>query len=162
MNTVLRISMLLLSLISLFGCQATMIPVHNLYNQHVPGNLSQDSIQNAIKSGANSAGWQVSDVTDNQMLATYNIRSHTVIVSIGYAADGYSILYKNSNHMKVKCGTRPNMSANPNVTSGLDACPGGTTPTYIHVNYKEWIEQLNAKISAALKSACYTDNQCRG
>ncbi len=156
----LRVCMLVIVLLSLAACQSAMIPMPNLYNQPINSKLSQDETREAIKSGAISAGWLVDNVSDGRMIATYRIRAHTAIVSIGYSADSYGIFYKNSMHMKVKCGTRP-ASGRPSVTTGQTACPGGTVPTYIHENYEVWINGHNSTIQAALQSACYTNKKCR-
>ena len=159
MSMPLRVCMLVIVLLSLVGCQSAMIPMHNLYNEPINSKLSQDEIREAIKSGAISAGWLVENVSDGQMIATYRIRTHTTTVSVGYSADRYGIYYKNSIHMKVKCGTRP-VAGTPTVTIGQTACPGGTVPTYIHQNYKDWINGLNSSIQAALQSACFTNKEC--
>jgi len=161
MSTYLRKWLLATVVLVLAGCQARMIPMHNLYNQHVNGELGQAAIGEAIKSGAVSAGWRIDAASESNMFATYNIRAHTVVVNIGYSADRYSILYRGSSHMKVKCGTRPDSGMKPKVTSSASACPGDTVPTQIHENYKDWIEQLNRSISAALQSACFADERCR-
>jgi hypothetical protein len=152
--------MLVIVLLSLAACQSAMIPMPNLYNQPINSKLSDDESREAIKSGTISAGWGVDNVSDGQMIATYRIREHTVIVSIGYSGDRYGIFYKNSMHMKVKCGTRPAYGG-PSVTTGQPACPGGTVPTHIHENYEDWINGLNSSIQAALQSACYTNKKCR-
>jgi hypothetical protein len=161
MKTLLCLWMLAVVSLSLVGCQTPMIPMHNLYGQNISGGLSQDEIQGAIRSGAMSAGWRIGEKSDGQMFATYGIRTHVVTVSIGYSDESYGIYYQNSHNMKVRCGTRPSTSTKPDITAVQNACPGGTTPTYIHRNYKEWIEGLNRSISAALRSACFADKRCR-
>lgn len=159
MSISLRVCMLVIVLLSLAGCQSAIIPMHNLYDEPINSKLSQDETREAIKSGAISAGWLVENVSDGQMTATYRIRAHAVIVSIDYSADRYGIFYKYSINMKVKCGTRPAAEA-PTVTTSQTDCPGGTVPTYIHENYKDWVNGLNSSIQAALQSACFTNKEC--
>lgn len=153
MTAHLRICLLIIAPMLLVGCQATMVPIHNLYNQPIPGNLDRQEIAEAITQGATSAGWTAEATIENSILAMYNIRAHTVVVNIGFSNTRYSILYKSSNHMKVRCGTRPDISKKPEVTVGGEVCTGDTVPTHIHENYKAWIEKLDKSISAALQSA---------
>ena len=149
MNTSSRVWVLAIVFLSLVGCQSGIISMPSIYGQFINSELSQDQNRKAIKIGAISAGWRVDEVSDTQMLATYQIRGHTVVVSIDYSADEYSIQYKSSINMKVKCGavydaTKPTM-----VTKGQSPCPGGAPPTFIHQAYKGWIDQLNRAIQAA-------------
>ena len=155
-----RIQILTVLSLWLVGCQSALISMPNIYNQSINSNLSRDKSREAIEFGAISAGWAVDNVSDGQVIATYRIRSHSAIVSIGYSSDGYGIFYKNSYNMKVKCGTRP-ASGSHTISSGQSGCPDGTVPTHIHHNYKLWVDRLNNSIQAALQSACYSDAACR-
>jgi hypothetical protein len=152
MNTSLRVGVLTIVLLSLVGCQSKMTPVTNFYDQHINSELSRDQIQKAIRVGAVTAGWSVDEVSDSQMLATYRIRSHIVVVSIDYPADDYSIQYKSSVNMKVRCGEVHDLSEPEKVTTGRSPCPGGAPPTFIHRNYKAWIDELHRAIEAALQA----------
>ena len=97
------------------------------------------------------AGWQIDEVSDSQMLATYKVRGHTVVVSIDYSADDYSIRYKSSIQMKVKCGVRYDATEPTRLTTGRSPCPGGAPPTFIHQAYKDWLAGLSRSIQATLK-----------
>lgn len=152
MNTSLRVGVLAIVFLSLVGCQSKMTPVTNLYDQHINSQLSRDEIRKAIRVGAGTAGWSVDEVSDSQMLATYRIRSHVVVVSIDYPADDYSIQYKSSVYMKVRCGEVYDLSEPEKVTTGRSPCPGSAPPTFIHRNYKVWIDELNRSIEAALQA----------
>ncbi len=149
MNTSLRVWVLAIVLLSLVGCQSGMTSIPIIHEQHINSELSQDQNRKAIKVGAITAGWRVDEVSDSQMLATYQIRRHTVVVSIDYSADDYSIQYKSSIHMKVRCGAVYDATEPAKVTTGQSPCPGGAPPTYIHSNYKVWIDGLNRAIQAA-------------
>ncbi len=149
MNTSLRVWVLAIVLLSLVGCQSGMIPIASIHGQNINSELSQDQNRKAIKIGAITAGWRVDEVSDTQMLATYQIRGHTVVVSIDYSADDYSIQYKSSIQMKVKCGAVYDARKPTMVTNGASPCPGGAPPTYIHQAYKGWIDGLNSAIQAA-------------
>ena len=91
MNTSKRAWVLAIVFLSLVGCQSGMISMPSIYGQNINSELSQDQNRKAIKIGAITAGWRVDEVSDTQMLATYQIRGHTVVVSIDYSADDYSI-----------------------------------------------------------------------
>ena len=149
MNTSLRVWVLAIVLLSLVGCQSGMIPITSFHDQHINSELSQDQFRKAIKVGAITAGWRVDEVSDSQMLVTYQIRVHTVVVSIDYSADDYSIQYKNSIQMKVRCGAVYDATEPAMVTTGQSPCPGGAPPTFIHQAYKGWIDELNRAIQAA-------------
>lgn len=144
----------------LAGCQSAMVPMPNVYGMPINANLSLERSREAIKLGALSAGWTVDDVSDDTIIATYKIRAHTVIVNIGYSPRSYGIFYKNSYNMKIQCGTRP-ATKKSTISVGQTGCPDGTVPTYIHENYKLWVDQLNDSIQAALQAACYADRACR-
>jgi len=146
--------------LGLAGCQAAMISMPNIYNEPIDSDLAPSKSRAAIESGVVSAGWVVDDTSEGQVTASYRVRSHTAIVTIGYSSDRYGIFYKNSYNMKVKCGTRP-AAGSPTISSGQSGCPDGTVPTHIHENYKKWVNRLNSSIQAALKSACYSDSACR-
>ncbi len=114
--------------------------------------MSQDQNRKAIKIGAISAGWRVDEVSDTQMLATSLVRGHTVVVSIDYSADDYSLQYMSSVYMKVRCGEVYDSAETAKVTKGGSPCPGGAPPTFIHPKYQEWVDELNRGIQAALQA----------
>ena len=152
MNTSLRVWVLAIVLLSLVGCQSGMVRILNIHDQYINSELSQDEVRKAIKVGAISAGWRVDEVSDSQMLATYKIRKHTVVVSIDYSADDYSIQYKSSIQMKVRCGAVYDATEPAKVTTGQSPCPGGAPPTYIHQAYKGWVDGLSRSIEATLQA----------
>ena len=130
-----------------------MIPLYNLDAQPVTSDLSQQQVKAAINSGAAEAGWSAQDAGPGTILATYTIRVHTVVVDIQYTDNDYSIEYDSSENMKVYCSDKEK-SEEPKITSpDSDACANGALPAYIHGNYRNWIDELNSAIVAALSSA---------
>ena len=148
MNMSLRVCVLAIVLLSLVGCQSGTIPMPSIHDQLSSNELSLEQIRKTIKVGAITAGWRVDEISDNRMFATYQIRAHTVVVSIDYSADGYSIRYQSSIQMKVRCGGYDPMKPGK-VSTGGSPCPGGAPPTYIHQNYKVWVDELNRSIQVA-------------
>jgi hypothetical protein len=130
-----------------------MIPMYKLYGQPVHNDLTEEQVGEAIKVGAAAVGWRAQDVRSGYMLATYNIRGHTVVVSIDYTSESYSIDYYNSVEMKVYCRGQRKRNKPPIVTTGQNTCPSGQMPTHIHGNYKDWVDGLNAGITNALNAA---------
>ncbi len=144
--------MLGLTILMLVGCQSAMISMPGVHDRKIKAELDQDQVRQAIKVGAKTAGWQVDEVSNNQMFATYRIREHTVVVSIDYSPDEYSIQYQSSIYMKVKCGVRYDATEPTKVTTGPSPCPGGATPTFIHQNYSDWLTALKTSINSTLKA----------
>lgn len=132
------------------GC-TTFAPIHNVSNQPVGRNLSEDQVKKGIALGAGIAGWRVQDVNPGHIMATYNIRVHTVIVDIRYDANSYSISYKDSREMKAYCSKEDKAKNQGLIVTGRASCPGGD-PAYIHGNYNDWVRSLDNAIAAALST----------
>ena len=152
MNNLFPVSTLAIATLLLVGCQSAMTSMPSVHDRRIKDELTQDEVRKAIKVGATTAGWQVGEESDSQMLATYRIRGHTVVVVIDYSPDNYSIKYKSSINMKVKCGVRNDAAEPTKVTTGQSPCPGGAPPTFIHQNYKDWLAGLNDSIKATLRA----------
>lgn len=91
--------------------------------------LSIDEVKNAITVGAGAGKrvWTVSNLDGNRLLATYNVRTHSISVNISYTEKSYSIKYANSVNMKY--GT-------------VDGA------RVIHPFYNRWVDELMASIAA--------------
>jgi hypothetical protein len=127
--------------------------MYNVHDQPIPHGLTQDQVRKAINIGAGAAGWSTDDVSPGNIIATYKIRVHTVIVLISYTEQAYSIDYKKSYEMKVYCNEEDaEKKSSKKLTSGGGTCPGVDQPAYIHKNYKEWIDELNRGIRSALQN----------
>ena len=150
MITSLRILALSIISLSLVGCAGTMAPIVNFDDEPTHRELTLEQTTKGIKLGADTAGWIVGPISENQMRATKYARSHTVIVMIDYTADSYSINYDSSYHMKVKCEAQLDPKKSYMVTNGASPCPGGAPPTFIHKNYNAWVRNLNNAIKSAL------------
>jgi len=126
-----------------------MAPIDNFYDERAIREVSLEQMAKAVESGAINAGWKVESISDDQALAAYRFRNHTVIVTIDFSPDSYSIVYRNSFHMKVMCSGADSWSA-PTVTTGADPCPDGAAPRLIHKEYNEWVRKLNNSIQSAI------------
>ena len=154
MNRALRIPLLCVASFLLAGCTG-MIPVYNISYEPVGNGLTQEQVGHAIETGAAAVGWRTNVVSPGQILATYNIRSHTVMVDISYTDGYYSIDYSNSIEMKIKCPQDVRDPRKPARVSDGDPgiCGPGKLPSEIHGNYKGWIDTLNSAIKAATRQA---------
>jgi hypothetical protein len=82
----------------------TPAPIVNYDNIAVVTNnekpLNADQVKKAIVAGASAKGWTTEPQNDGSLLATLVVRNkHTVIVSIAYTSDAYSVTYKGSDNM---------------------------------------------------------------
>lgn len=150
-----KLQLFAISLVALFvmACVPKLIPIHNIHDQPIAVGLTQEQVKKAINLGANIAGWDTKDVSPGQIIATYRIRVHTVMVLISYTENAYSIDYNNSYAMKVHCSEEDKEAGRSSkITSGSGTCPDVTQPAYIHEEYQVWINELNRAISVALQS----------
>jgi hypothetical protein len=93
---------------------------------------SDEEVEGAIIRACERRKWIPSQRMDNEIVATLYNRQHTVVVSIAYSKDGYSIAYKDSVNM------------NYNARRHL-----------IHSAYLRWIEILNNDIQNQLRKNAY-------
>ena len=126
-----------------------MAPIADFHDVPTNRELTLNQIATAIRTGAEDAGWRSERISDSQMLASYRLRNHTVIVTIDYSSDDYSIVYRNSFYMKVVC-PKHHPTALPTVTTGDDPCPDGAAPRLIHRRYNDWVQKLNNSIRIAI------------
>ena len=134
----------------LAGCSGQMVSLYETeYSHPVEYDLSKERIREAIFEGSKTAGWVAEDENSSRILATYQIRIHTVNVSIYYSETYYRTLFRSSIAMKMYCSEREKQN-NRHIVSGIRYCPGDRPPTYINANYKLWIDELVAAIDAAL------------
>ena len=142
-----------LLVICVMACSPALVRMYNVQDETIPSGLTLDQVKKAINIGAAAAGWSTEDLSLGSMEATYNIRVHTVIVTISYTERAYSIDYKKSYEMKVYCTDEDKeQKRSIKVTDGGGACPGVKQPAYIHPKYQEWIEALNRGIHGALEN----------
>jgi hypothetical protein len=141
------------AILALFAvaCTPNYIKMYNVHEQPIPHELTEDQVRRAINIGAGTAGWHTEELTPGSMVATYNIRAHTVKVLISYTEQAYNIDYKTSYEMKVFCTEEDKEEQRKRkITTGGGTCPD--QPAYIHENYKVWVDELNRGISSALQN----------
>lgn len=81
------------------------VPIINHDNIPVATNsgkvLQLDQVKQAIQTAAGAKAWTIAFQADGKLLATLNVRNkHTIVVEIAYAADKYSLQYRDSTNMK--------------------------------------------------------------
>jgi len=81
------------------------VPIVNYENVSVPS--SEDKVptaaevKRAILAAAEAKGWLIAPQPDGKLLATFKVQNkHAIVVEISYAADQYSLTYKESVNMK--------------------------------------------------------------
>jgi hypothetical protein len=93
------------AILSLNAAAREVVPVVNHEGIAVVTNntkaLSAEQVKQAIQVACLAKGWTVSPESDGKLLATLSVRNkHTIAVQIGYSADKFSLIYKNSSNMK--------------------------------------------------------------
>lgn len=95
--------------------------------------LAAEQVKQAILAAVGVKGWSAVQQADGKLLATLHVRGkHTVVVEITYAADKYSLIYKDSVNMK--SGSRDGQ-------------------TVIHPFYNKWVQELLDAIRLELLKA---------
>lgn len=130
-------SLLALGLIvGITGCGGTIIK--NVPAQPVAQHLSQDSVFTAIDRAGMKRGWDMQNVSNGLVEATYARRGFTVTISIHYNTHSYSIDYKSSKGLGYKEQTQT-----------------------IHKNYNSWIASLKKQINKELGRVSMSGSQQR-
>ncbi|MDR1489359.1 MAG: hypothetical protein LBS65_02575 [Desulfovibrio sp.] len=108
-----------------FGASAcvTTRPIETISNVPVGNNLSKEAVARAITQGGAAQGWSMVRLNDNTIEGTLLQRQHTVVVTIPFTANSYSIIYKSSGNMKADPGTGE-----------------------IHRSYNRWVRNLQKAI----------------
>jgi hypothetical protein len=130
-----------------------MVALQDVQETHVINKpLTKEQVKDSILEGAKFSNWRVKDLNSSTLLATFNIRTHTVNVQIDYSESGYSLYYKSSNEMKMYCTRDDYVKKKGVIVSGNQDCPGGKPPYAIHGAYKTWVDDLNHDIQTSLES----------
>lgn len=126
------VQLLLAAAIGLGAVQAharAPVPVVNHENvvvQPASGQAAtREQVRKAIMAAAEATGrkWVISEPTPGRMLATYQVRTHTVVTEISYSATQFSVKYSDSVNMKYS--------------------PGGDTGTgMVHPFYNQWVQDF--------------------
>ena len=117
---------LLVLLVAAHSAHAAYEEILNIQAAPIPSGLTPQQVEVAITNGGAQRGWVVERVAPGHVLATLNIRRHTVWADIRYGPSSYSITYKDSANIKFRKGK-------------------------IHGAYNKWIRNLNADIQQALQ-----------
>jgi hypothetical protein len=139
----IRLARLLLAAVLAFGAMQaqarTPVPVVNYENvvlQRANGApLSAADIKRAIQVAADATGrkWIISESAPGVLLATYQVRTHSVTTEIRYGATGFSVFYRDSSNMKYGSG------------------PGGVG--VIHPFYNQWVQEFVSAIRIEAQKA---------
>lgn len=109
--TILRI--VLLCLLAGMGLKAqaqrTLVPIVSFHDIPVTvatqARLTNDDVKNAFLAAGEEAKWQIVPTGDGVLEATYvKQNKHTIMVTIRYDAQKYSVLFKGSDNMKQRIG----------------------------------------------------------
>ena len=104
--------LVLLSLFTLFAAQAhaqrVPVPVVDFVNVPVPATdkaVTAEQVRVAFMRAAVAQRWDVTPVSEGVLEARFiKDNKHTVVTTIQYSAQGYSVLYKSSDNMKFDAG----------------------------------------------------------
>jgi hypothetical protein len=151
MKNTVRLLIVFFGVVFIAGCPRPMVELQAVNENHtIDKPLTKEQMKASIIEGAKYAGWRVQDLDSGTMLATYQIRSHTVNVQIKYTESSYSLYYKSSNEMKMHCTKSASDKRKDPFVSGIRNCPGDMPPYSIHEAYKTWIDALNDDIQTSL------------
>ncbi len=141
------------------GCTSSMVQLSQTYGAHfLDASFTEDQVIEAIMEGARTAGWLAKDQGAGNVLATYQVRVHTVTVQIKYTDStkytdsSYVIHYKSSSGMKMFCTESDKNYRKDLRVTGQESCGGSRDPKYIHGNYKKWVDSLSMSIQNSLAS----------
>ena len=147
-------SLLIIS-VAILVTSCTSVPMIAVYQTNYPHRIqdgvSEERVKESIIEGAKYAGWETRYQASNNILATYKIRVHTVVVSISYTIESYSVTYQSSTSMKMACTQWENNNKKYRI-SGERNCPDNLPPVSIHGNYKVCVDSLVASINRSLET----------
>lgn len=138
MKTIQLVLAAVLSLGAVHAVARSPVPVVNhdmVAVQSASGKaLSAGQVKQAIVAAAGATGrkWTVSEVAPGHLVATYMVRTHTVVTDIKYSGSSFSIAYKDSVNMKFSA----------------DGAGGN-----IHPFYNQWVSELVQAIRMELGKA---------
>lgn len=130
------IHLLLAAVLSFGALQAharTPVPIINHPNIAVERQASPAEVRKAIMAAAVATGrkWTVSEPRPGVLVATYSVRTHTIVTEITYSGRNFSVAYKDSVNMKYGPG---------------DGAGAGV----IHPFYNQWVQEFIQAIRVEL------------
>jgi len=125
------------TILSLNAVARETVPIINYDNLAVATSsgkaLHAAQVRQAIQAAAGAKGWSIAQQAGDKLLATLDVRGkHMIMVEIDYAADKYSLHYKDSSNMKY--GERNGQPV-------------------IHPYYNKWVRELKDAIRLELLKA---------
>jgi hypothetical protein len=132
--------------------QRTPVPIVNHPNVAVVTSsgkpIQAEQVKQAIQEAARVKGWTLAYEPGDKILATLVVRNkHTVMVEIAYAADKYSLTYRDSVNMNYQANYSPDPRS-PAARNG----PRVRGPV-IHPFYNDWVRELKDAIRVELLKA---------
>lgn len=115
--------------------------------------VSADQVRDAIMRAAEKKGWEVLRSPNSELLSAKLVvrNKHTIVVSIPYSAERYSIKYQNSINMNYKLSDGPqNSGSYMQYNEPSRGTPAGTP--LIHPFYNNWVNDLLKGIGEELKA----------
>ena len=98
-----KIALSTVIMVFLIGCKST-VPIKNFENQSIAqygdSKNTESSVEKSIVRAAVSLGWQAEVKSDNEIIATLNIRTHQLVVVITHDDKSFSVKYKDSTNLK--------------------------------------------------------------
>jgi hypothetical protein len=121
------------------GAQRAPVPIVNHENVLVQApsgrSATADDVKKAIVAAASATGrkWVIAEQAPGHLVATYQVRTHTVSTDIRYSASQFSVAYKDSINMKYG--------------------PGSSGAGVIHPFYNQWVNEFIQAIRTELAKA---------
>jgi hypothetical protein len=149
MKKYIRITILLMTLVTASAASYAREPVPIVDYNDVPiltssgKPVTAEQVRAGITTAASNLRWEVSKSPSQDLLAaTLHVRGkHTVIVSIPYSVEKYSIRYESSVNMKYRpADTTPAMNYSPGAAAQTTRAT--MTPALIHPYYNRWVQEL--------------------
>lgn len=114
--------------------------------------VTADQVRDTIAKAAEKKGWAVMRSPNSELLSAKLVvrNKHTIIVSISYSAERFSIKYQDSINMNYSLSDGPqNTGSYMQYTETASGTPAGTP--LIHPFYNNWVNDLLKSISEELK-----------
>ena len=166
---ILRIFLFCLLGLAGLGAQAqrTLVPIVSFENIPVTvateARLSSDDVRNAFLAAGEEARWQMVPLGEGVLEGTYvKQNKHTIVVTIRYDAEKYSVLFKSSDNMNQRASQylpesvaasaerkQRDLFVNRPESRYLKADPQAV----IHPFYEHWVYDLLERVRQRLKRA---------
>ncbi len=116
------------AMLILVGCKSA--PIYNVTDVPVDTytkDLTAEKVKKAIVKAGVGLGWQIKEEGPGKLVGILYLRKHMAKIDIPYSANGYSLIYKDSNQLNYDAEKQQ-----------------------IHKNYNGWIQNLDRAIQSHL------------